>query len=52
MVPGVVPVTVCAPAVEAVQVAAEQEPFGLIVKVVLPVRSPRALLYWSRPCAV
>src|SRR5919204_1735195 len=52
VLPSSVPVTVCAPAVEAVQLAPLQEPSGAIVKVVLAVTSPSELLYWSRPCAV
>jgi hypothetical protein len=52
LTPLALPVTVWAPATEAVQVAPLQEPFGAIVKTVLGVRSPRELLYWSRPCAV
>jgi len=47
-----VPVTVCPPADVAVQVAALQEPFGPIEKVVLEVTSPSELSYWSRPSAV
>src|SRR5438094_449124 len=50
--PAFVPVTVCAPAAEAVQVAPLQEPFGAIEKLVVDVRSPRELPYWSRPAAV
>src|ERR671937_545699 len=52
VLPASVPVTVCEPAVVAVQLAPVQEPFGLIVKVVFAVTSPSELLYWSRPCAV
>ena len=37
------PVTVCGPAVVAVQVLAVQEPSGLMVKVVYLVRSPSGL---------
>ena len=51
VLPVVVPVTVCGPAV-AVQVAPVHDPFGAIVKVVVEVRSPSELLYWSRPWAV
>ena len=50
--PPSLPVTVCAPALEAVQVAPVQEPFGAIVKLVAAVTSPSELSYWSRPCAV
>jgi len=50
--PDFVPVTVCAPATEAVHVAALQEPFGAIEKVVVEVTSPREFSYWSRPWAV
>ncbi len=50
--PAFVPVTVCAPAAEAVQVAPLQEPFGAIEKLVVDVRSPSELPYWSRPAAV
>jgi len=50
--PALVPVTVCAPATEAVQVAPLQEPFGAIVKVVAEVTSPSELSKLSRPCAV
>src|SRR5919205_3656123 len=52
VLPPLVPVTVCVPATEAVQVAPAQEPFGAIEKVVLPVTSPSGLSYWSRPSAV
>ena len=52
VLPDLVPVTVWAPATEAVQAAPLQEPFGPIVKVVLAVTSPSELSYWSRPCAV
>ena len=47
-----VPVTVCAPAAVAVQVAPVQEPFGAIVNVVAAVTLPSELSNWSRPCAV
>jgi hypothetical protein len=47
-----VPVTVCAPATDAVQVAAVQDPFGAIENVVADVTSAMALSYWSRDCAV
>ena len=50
--PASFPVTVCAPAIEAVQVAPLQDPFAAMVKVVLAVTSPSELSYWSRPCAV
>ena len=49
--PDFVPVTVCAPAVEAVQVAPVHEPFGARENVVVDVTSPRELSYTSRPCA-
>src|SRR5439155_17190691 len=52
VLPVFVPVTVCAPATEAVQVAPVQDPFGPIENVVLEVTSPSELLYWSRPSAV
>ena len=52
VLPPLVPVTVCAPAVVAVQVAPVQEPSGAIVNVVVPVTLPSELLNWSRPCAV
>src|SRR5436190_185983 len=43
VLPAAVPVTVCAPAVEAVQLAPRQDPSGPIVKVVLAVMSPSEL---------
>jgi hypothetical protein len=46
------PITVCAPATVAVQVAPVHEPSGLIVKVVELVTSPRLLPYASEPVAV
>ena len=52
LLPLFVPVTVCAPAELAVQVAPVQEPFGAIEKVVVAVTSPSELSYWSRPSAV
>ena len=52
VLPVFVPVTVCGPAVVAVQVAPVQEPFGAIVKVVVAVTSPSELSYWSSPSAV
>jgi hypothetical protein len=52
VLPDFVPVTVCVPATEAVQVAPVQEPSGEIVNVVVEVTSPRELSYWSRPSAV
>ena len=52
VLPALVPVTVCGPATEAVQVAPLQEPFGAIVKVVAEVTSPSELPYTSRPSAV
>ena len=52
VLPLFVPVTVCAPAELAVQVAPVQEPFGAIEKVVVAVTSPSELSYWSRPSAV
>src|SRR6266542_3048663 len=50
--PADVPVTVCAPATVAVQVAPEHDPFGEIEKVVLPVTSPVELSNRSRPSAL
>jgi hypothetical protein len=50
--PAFVPVTVCAPADVAVQLAPEQEPFGPIENVVVEVTSPSELSNWSRPSAV
>ena len=47
VLPELVPVTVWAPAVDAVQVAAEQEPSGAIVNVVAGVTSLMMLPYWS-----
>ena len=47
-----VPVTVCGPATEALQLAPVQEPSGAIVKVVAAVTSPSVLLNASRPSAV
>src|ERR671935_289450 len=52
VLPALVPVTVCVPAAEAVQVAPVHEPSGAIEKVVLAVTSPGELSYWSRPSAV
>src|SRR6266542_226610 len=52
LAPPVVPVTVWAPATEAVQLFAVQEPLGAMENAVDGVRSPSELLYWSRPCAV
>ena len=52
VLPAFVPVTVCAPADVALQLAPLQEPFGPIEKVVLDVTSPSELSYWSRPSAV
>ena len=52
VLPDLVPVTVWAPALEAVQVALVHDPLGLIVNVVVAVTSPIELLYWSRPSAV
>src|SRR5919198_875813 len=52
VLPPLVPVTVCAPATVAVQVAPVQEPSGGIEKVVVAVTSPSELSYWSRPSAV
>ena len=51
VLPAVIPVTVCGPAVVATQVVPLQEPSGAIVKVVDAVTSPSELLYWSRPSA-
>ena len=50
--PAFVPVTVCAPATEAVQVAPVHDPSGEIENVVVEVTSPRELPYRSRPSAV
>ena len=47
VLPALVPVTVWAPAVDAVQVAAVHEPSGEIVNVVVEVTSLRMLPYWS-----
>ncbi len=47
-----VPVTVCVPAFDAVQVAPVHEPSGLIVNVVVEVTSPIELSYASRPSAL
>jgi len=47
-----VPVTVCAPAIVAVQTLSVQEPFGAIEKVVAEVTSPRTLPAASTLCAV
>ena len=52
LLPLYVPVTVCGPATEAVQLAPVQEPFGEIEKLVVAVTSPSEFSYWSRPCAV
>ncbi len=52
LLPELVPVTVCAPVAEAVQVAPVHDPSGAIEKTVLAVTSPSGLLYWSRACAV
>jgi hypothetical protein len=52
VLPAFVPVTVCAPADVAVQLAPEQEPFGPIENVVVEVTSPSELSNWSRPSAV
>ena len=52
LAPIAVPVTVCAPALVALQTAAAQEPSGASVNVVVEVMSPSELLYWSRPWAV
>ena len=49
--PSAVPVTVCAPAEVAVQLAPVQDPFGPIEKVVLDVTSPSGLPDTSNPCA-
>jgi hypothetical protein len=50
--PPSVPVTVCEPAVDAVQVVPVHEPSGEIVNVVALVTSPRALPAASNACAV
>ncbi len=47
-----VPVTVCAPAMAAVHVAAVQEPFGAIENTVAAVMSPRLVPNMSNPSAV
>ena len=52
VLPPSVPVTVCAPDAEAVQIDPLQDPFGEIEKTVLEVTSPSELSYLSRPCAV
>src|ERR671934_44879 len=52
VLPVSLPVTVCAPATEAVHVAPVQEPSGAIENVVAEVTSPRLLSYWSRASAV
>ena len=51
VLPPSVPVTVCAPALVAVQTLPLQEPSGAIEKVVESVTSPSGLPYWSRPWA-
>ena len=52
VLPPLLPVTVCAPAFVAVQVAPVQEPSGAIVNVVEPVTSPSELFEASNACAV
>src|SRR5881227_2052183 len=52
LLPPLAPVTVCEPALVAVHAAPLQEPFGAIEKLVVDVRSPSELPYWSRPAAV
>ena len=52
VLPAFVPVTVCAPADVAVQLAPEQDPLASIENVVVEVTSPSELSYWSRPSAV
>ena len=52
VLPASVPVTVCGPAVVAVQVAPVQEPSGEIVNVVCAVASPSELLELSNASAV
>src|SRR5947207_14490227 len=47
-----VPVTVCDPAMVAVQTLALQDPFGAIEKVVVAVTSASGFSYRSRACAV
>ena len=42
-------VTVCDPALVAVQAAPVHEPSGVMVKVVAAVARPRSLPYWSNP---
>src|SRR5215208_5037480 len=51
VLPLFVPVTVCAPATEAVQVAPVQDPFGVIEKVVDAVMSPSLPLTVCAPAA-
>ncbi len=50
--PDFVAVTVCGPAVVAVQTFAVHEPSGVMVNVAVAVTSPRLLPAASRPCAV
>ena len=50
--PPSLPVTVCAPADVAVQLAPVQDPFGPIEKVVKVVTSPSELFEASKPSAV
>jgi len=52
VLPAFVPVTVCAPVADAVQVAPVHEPFGEIENVVVAVTSPSGFPYWSTDCAV
>jgi hypothetical protein len=52
VLPALVPVTVCAPAVVAVQLFPVHEPFGEIEKVVVDVASPSELFEASKPSAV
>src|SRR6266540_2690420 len=51
VLPALVPVTVCGPATDAVQVAPVHEPFGEIENVVVEVTSAIGLSYWSRDSA-
>ena len=52
VLPLFVPVTVCGPATDAVQVAPVQDPSGAIEKLVLAVTSPSELFEASKPSAV
>ena len=52
VLPSLLPVTVWAPAVLAVQTLLVHDPSGEIVNVVPAVTLPSELSYWSRPSAV